>query len=232
MTNMRRKITMTIGFVAMGTLSGCDTSNPPAATPPSPQHPPTTAKAAPTAPPTTTPPGHPDVPDTHAATASTAQDGSSLKLTGISLTVPSGWVAQPTPTGPMAPKAVFSLPHTGESGEDVSVRITYFPSMKGKDEMNIDRWIRQARHADGTPLTRADAKIERKEFGNVRVTTVDVSGTIQATMRAAPKTGNRMIAAIVDHPRGPHFVSIVGDKAAMDHWEPTIRSFLHSAKVE
>lgn len=243
MTNMRHKITKTIGLVVVVTLSGCNKSNSPEPAPQPPpqptatpqrQHPPalppriSPGEVTPTA----MPPGHPAVPDAHTTPASAAQNGPTLKLTGISLTVPEGWIAQPTPTGPMAPKAVFALPHTGESGADGSVRITYFPGMKGKDEMNIDRWVRQARHADGTPLTRSEAKIEKKEFGNVRVTTVDVSGSIQATMRGEPKAGSRMIAAIVDHPRGPHFVSIVGDEETMNHWEPAIRSFLRSAKAE
>ncbi len=247
MTKTCQTIALTITLATVVTLSGCEksessTSSPPVTAQPAPTQPKAAQSAAKPQPTTAPKPAMPAMPhgNLEALAAPLAGlvnsgavlEGSTLKLAGLNLTMPSEWTAEPTPTGPMAPKAVFSMPGAEETAEAGSVRITHYPSMKGKDEMNIDRWIGQARKADGTPMTRADAKIEKKELGNVRLTTVDITGAIQATMRSAPKAGTRMIAAIVDHPKGPHFVSIVGDEKTMGKWEQTITKFLASAKVE
>ena len=134
----------------------------------------------------------------------------------------------------MGPKAVFKIPKTDPNGEDGTVRITHFPDMKGKDkdEMNIDRWLGQVSKPDGQPLTRSDAKITTTEVGQVRITVVDMSGSAKLTMRDTAKPNQRMIAAIVDHPKGPHFVVSAGPAASMEKWAAQIDAFLKSAKVE
>ena len=131
----------------------------------------------------------------------------------------------------MAPKAIYQIPASKAGEEPGIVRVTHFPEMKGKDDQNIDRWIGQVAKADGQPATRADAKIEKTETGNIRLTTVDITGTVKMTMRDTAKPDHRMIAAIVDHPKGPHFVVVAGPTAAMKTWEADILKFLKSAEV-
>ncbi len=177
-------------------------------------------------------PVHPPATAPQQPAAGSNIDGNTLRLTGITLTIPDGWVAQPVKAGPMGPKAVFALPKADSAQENGSVRITYFPGMKGKDEMNIDRWLSQTARANGTPTTRDSAKIEHQTIGNVHLTTVDVSGAVKATGRSAPQAGGRMIAAIVDHPLGPHFVVATGEAATIAKWENAVHEFLQSAKVE
>lgn len=155
-----------------------------------------------------------------------------LKLTGLTMTVPQGWVEEKIEPSPMGPKAVFKIPRTDPNGEDGMVRITHYPDMKGKDDMNIDRWLGQVSKPDGQPLTRSDAKITTTEVGKVRLTVVDMSGSAKLTMRDTAKPNQRMIAAIVDHPQGPHFVVSAGPAASMEKWAAQIDAFLKSAKVE
>jgi len=163
-----------------------------------------------------------------------AAKGTPLKLTGLTMTVPEGWVEEKVEPTPMGPKAIFKIPKTDPNGEDGIVRITHFPDMKGKDkdEMNIDRWIGQVSKADGQPSARSDVKIATTEAGSIRITTVDLSGTAKLTMRDTAKPNQRMIAAIVDHPQGPHFVVTAGPVASMEKWAAQIDTFLKSAKVE
>ena len=161
-----------------------------------------------------------------------AGTGEKLRLTGLTMTVPQGWVPLPVQEGPMAAKSVFALPRADGDEEDGMVRITHFPGMKGMDKANIDRWLAQVGQADGTPSTRDDADIKVIEAGHVRLTLVDVSGTVKATMRAAPKPNSRMIAAIVDHPQGPHFVVATGSIGTIQKWEGAIRAFLNSATAD
>ena len=160
--------------------------------------------------------------------------GTPLKLTGLTLTVPESWVEEKVEASPMGPKAVLKIPKTDPGGEDGIVRITHFPNMKGKDkdEMNIDRWVSQVSKPDGQPCTRSDAKITTAEVGAVRITMVDLSGTVKLTMRDTAKPNHRMFAAIVDHPQGPHFVVSAGPAASMEKWAAQIDAFLKSAKPE
>lgn len=186
-------------------------------------------------PPTSTPPAaaEPKNPGTSdpAAPANAREKGSQLRLTGLVMVVPAGWEIQPVQAGAMAPKAVYQIPPAKPGEEPGVVRVTHFPEMKGKDDQNIDRWIAQVTKPDGAAATRADAKIEKTESGNIRLTTVDVSGNVKMTMRETAKPDQRMIAAIVDHPKGPHFVVIGGPIASMKTWEPDIMKFLKSAQV-
>ena len=160
--------------------------------------------------------------------------GTALKLTGLTMTVPEGWVEEKVEPSPMEPKAIYRIPKLDTAGEDGMVRITHFPNMKGKDkdDKNIDRWLGQVSKPDGQPLTRSDAKITTTETGPVRLTVVDMSGSAKLTMKDTAKPNQRMIAAIVDHPQGPHFVVSAGPAASMEKWAAQIDAFLKSAKVE
>lgn len=162
-----------------------------------------------------------------------ASESSTLSLEGLTMTVPDGWVAMPATGGAMGPKAVFSITSVKFPEVQCTVRITYFPGMKGMDDANIDRWLAQVRSADGSPSTRDDAKITRSELGNVRLTMVDVTGAVSQSMtgHGANKSGQRLIATIVDHPSGPHFVKVSGPADAMADAVEGIETFLKSAKV-
>lgn len=160
-----------------------------------------------------------------------------LLLTGLTMTPPAAWVRKSVSAGPLAPKAAFSLPPVEGDPHKCTVRITHYPNMKGMpgiDDMNINRWLRQVTKADGSPHTRDQAKIEVSEFGHVRLTILDLSGTVSAGMgpAASKLPDHRMIAAILDHPRGPHFVKVVGGLPTMKKWRDAILTFLKSAKTQ
>ena len=156
--------------------------------------------------------------------------GSSLTLVGITMTIPEGWIHEPTPSGPMAAAAVFKLPKAEGDADDGMVRVTHFPNMKGMDDSNLQRWLGQVSKADGTPNTMADAKLTTADVGPIKLKTLDVSGNVKATMRAEPMPNGRMLAVIVDHPEGPHFVVATGGTATVKKWETSVDAFLKSAK--
>ena len=167
------------------------------------------------------------------AGAPTNRDGresKTLNLNAIAMVIPAGWVSQPiSGGGPMSPKAVLNIPN--KNGKPGVVRITYFPGMKGKNEQNIQRWLGQARKPDGSPISQTDATITSTDLGPVKLTTVDVTGTIKATMRAAAEPNQRLVATIVDHPKGPHFVVAVGEVDLINGSISSIRTFLESTRV-
>jgi len=171
----------------------------------------------------TLPPAHPPIGNT--------APGS---LTGVSFDVPKDWVVEPAPPSEMGPKAIYSLAKVESDEEDASVRITYFPGMKGKDDLNIERWVAQVRRPDGSTSTKEDAEIVVEQIGDVRLTIVDITGSVVTGMGVAgPAAPNqRLIAAIVDHPEGPHYVKVTGGIATMEKWAPSVYEFLKSAKVK
>jgi len=85
------------------------------------------------------------------------------------------------------------------------------------DENNIKRWVSQVKKPDGSPMTRADAKIEKIDLGSVQVILVDLEGSVSVGMGrgGTAASGQRMINAIVNHANGPHFVKAIGPSAAM-----------------
>lgn len=166
--------------------------------------------------------------------ATPAGNGEVLVLTGLTMKIPEGWVREPVKPGPMAAKAAFQLPTEGGDAIGCAVRITHFPGMKGMDDLNVNRWLAQVRQPDGSPSTPDNAKVTVTGLGLVRLTVVDVTGTVNLSQTGSG-TGapdHRLIAAVVDHPLGPHFVKVSGGAEAMARWEQAVHAFLTSAKVE
>ena len=158
------------------------------------------------------------------------QSAGTVALEGLSMSYPESWKSMPlSGGGPMSPKAILQIPNgKGEAG---SIRITHFPRMKGKNEANIQRWIAQTKRPDGSPATQADANLKMTKSDGIELTMVDLSGSIKATMRDAAKPNQRMIAAIIDHPKGPHFVVVVGDSKLITESEEAILAFMRSSKI-
>lgn len=180
------------------------------------------------------PPPAPPAPQKAPAGSSGATfEGKTVTLVGIALTAPEGWVWEPVEPTPMGPVAVFKLPRAEGEPEDGSVRITHFPAMKGKDDMNIDRWLKMVRQADGKPHTRETAKLTVTEQGPIKTTVIDMSGTVDNSMSGggAASPGTRMIAAIIDHPKGPHYVRVTGTLKTVEKWQTQVDAFLKSVKA-
>ncbi|RJP40650.1 MAG: hypothetical protein C4547_02255 [Phycisphaerales bacterium] len=186
------------------------------------------------------PPGHPPIPAQSAtgarpAVVGTAVTDSVLTLPGVKLAVPEGWVSRPATPGGMGPVAVFELPGSDGAGA-AEVRITHFPNMKGMDQMNIDRWLGQVQTAEGQPISREDADISVDSRDGVTLTVVDVSGSVPSSGAMVDAGGGRiedgrMIAAIIDHDLGPHYVKVLGPAATMGRWSDSILAFIHSAEA-
>jgi hypothetical protein len=172
------------------------------------------------------------------ATASSTprpNNNQTLTLTGLTFIAPKEWAAVPIAPGPFAAKAAFRIPGT-EADEQCMVRITHYPSMKGKDGMNIDRWASQFRGTDGKPLTQKSGIITKRDIadGKIRLTMAQFDGSMASGMSGTGslRPDQRLVAAIVDHARGPHFVKITGRVAAMKKASESINAFLLTANIK
>lgn len=222
--------------LVMTAIGACEKQNapPPAATP-------TTAKpaSAPAGTPAAAPPSSPATPPANAAKNEPASAGASvagnrLELEGLVLIIPAEWTADTITPGPLAPKAAFKLPKAEGDTQDGSVRISHYASMKGKDDANIDRWVSQVKRADGTQAKREDAKITVKELGSIRVTLFDITGTVGGSMDGSGAGGmanQRMLNAIIDHPRGPHYLRATGGTATITRWQAALEACALGAVV-
>jgi hypothetical protein len=162
-------------------------------------------------------------------------DDQTLTLTGLTFTVPKDWVVEPIKPGPFAAKAAFRIPGAG-SDEPCAVRITHYPSMKGKDDMNIARWASQFRGPNGKSLTHDSGKITKRDMadGKIRLTITQFDGSMASGMSGSGPTqpDQRLVAAIVDHPQGPHFVKVSGSIESMKKVHEAIIAFLLTANVK
>lgn len=122
---------------------------------------------------------------------------------GLKWTAPKGWVSKGE--APMR-AAQYTV------GEAECVVYFFGPGQGGTVEANIARWTSQFAGTDGKP---APARVTKTTVHSLPVTRMDISGTYTASGGAAmtsqtPKTGNRMLAAIVEGPGGNLFIKFSG----------------------
>jgi hypothetical protein len=127
---------------------------------------------------------------------------------GLKWTAPKGWVSKGE--APMR-AAQYTV------GEAECVVYFFGPSQGGTVDANIARWTSQFASADGKPAT---AKVTKSTVHSLPVTRMDISGTYTASGGAAmtsqaPKTGSRMLAAIVEGPGGSLFIKFSGPVKAV-----------------
>jgi hypothetical protein len=124
---------------------------------------------------------------------------------GISWTVPSGWKAEAA--RPMR-LATYSLGTGAECGV-----YNFGAGQGGTVQANIDRWIGQFQQADGKP-SKAVASVGKHRIHGMPVTTLEISGSYTGMegpgTQSAAAPGYRLVAAIVEGPKGSVFFKCAG----------------------
>ncbi|GJM24959.1 MAG: hypothetical protein DHS20C16_13740 [Phycisphaerae bacterium] len=180
------------------------------------------------------PPGHPPIdggmPKAKAGNKKIekAVEGSA----GLKLTAPEGWQATEPPAASNSgfrvagPLAVFTLEKVEGDKEDGIVRLTHFPGMRNIPvQAQLNRWFDQVSQPDGSS-TKDKAKVDTWEKDGVKISVADMTGTMM------PGSGTvRMIAAVIEHPNGPHFVKAIGPVDTIEHWRESIMEYLKSSKI-
>jgi hypothetical protein len=150
------------------------------------------------------------------------------ELDGIALRVPAGWSesdsAATSKFPSLAPKAIYNLSGGPADRAPIMVRVTHFPSMRNMPNMvdeNLKRWYLMFKQPDGS-ATADRATVETKEIGPCRVTTVEMSGSMQTLPDQA------MIGAIIEHDKGPFFIKCTGPIEGMERWKESIHLYIDS----
>lgn len=148
----------------------------------------------------------------------------------LAWTDPPAWKRNP-PSNPMR-LAEYVVPKVGPDTDAPECVINTFGAGQGGSvDANIDRWIRQFDPASASSVDKQSRKINGRD-----VTFVELSGTFKgmsmpgAAAAAAPKTNQRMIAAIVDHPSGPHFFKMVGPDASVKEAKAAFVAMIESTR--
>jgi hypothetical protein len=117
--------------------------------------------------------------------------------------------------------------------DDAALVLYFFGSGQGGSVAdNIDRWVNQMEQPDGKP-SKEKAKIETVTVNGLKVTTVDVSGTYTAQMTPGSETrhndsNQRLLAAVVETPKGNYFAKLIGPGKTVDHWNQSFGDFIKS----
>jgi hypothetical protein len=141
-----------------------------------------------------------------------AAQASSLTLLDYHTTVPSGWVARaPSSTSRLA-QFVLSGPDSATGAE---VLVFFFGKAQGGNvEANLARWRDQFSTPDGSPVAE---RVTRDSSGKFPITIAEFRGTyrrgIGAGMADSVRTGQTLVAAIAETPRGTLFIQLFGAAA-------------------
>lgn len=160
-----------------------------------------------------------------------AERSRELDLTGLKLSIPSGWMRVENQAGAVAGEATLRIVDPAGDG---TVQVSRYMGAKGKEmeDKTIDRWLSQMTGARGGSVDRRDAKIERRQHGAMRITSVEFSGALKGSPRDPGPGSQRMMGFIVDHPLGPHIITITGPAEAFSRWSAAIDGFIASARPD
>jgi hypothetical protein len=136
---------------------------------------------------------------------------------GLTFKTPDGWKYE-------HPASAMRRAEFGVDGDDGTAGlVVYFFGNQGAGsaQANIDRWVGQFKNADGTPIS--TSKPVTRKIAGLEVTQIEVAGTYMGGMGPGSpdeqsQPGQRMIATIVDTPKGPFYFKFLGaDKVVVEN---------------
>ena len=132
--------------------------------------------------------------------------------------------------------AEFALPRVDGDAEDAQLVVYYFGGQGGSVDANLQRWVEQMQQPDGRPSSTV-AKKETRTVNGLAITLLDVSGTYVAEMSPGATTRHnkpefRLRAGVVETPKGPYFIKLVGPAKTVAKWDAAYAQFLGSLKFQ
>jgi len=152
---------------------------------------------------------------------------------GLRFSVPKEWTRVPAPSDMRA--AQYQIPRaTGDSADGELVLFFFGKGKGGGTQENLDRWYGQITQPDGK-ATRDVAVVTIRTINGLKVTAVDTPGTYVGMPGmggdAQPKTGSRMLAAVVEGDAGPWFFKAVGPDKTMTQAKPGFDALIASLEA-
>jgi hypothetical protein len=167
-------------------------------------------------------------------TASFAGDawaqGSSITLLGYHTTVPAAWTSRAPSSSSRLAQFVVPGP---DSASNVEVVVYFFGNTPGGNvEANLARWRGQFSTPDGSPVPET---ITRDSSGAFPITVAEYRGTYRRGIGAgspdSARTGQGLLAAIAETPRGALFIQLFGPASRVGAERETFLRFVKGLKV-
>ena len=139
---------------------------------------------------------------------------STIELLGYHTTVPATWTKKtPSSSSRLAQFAV----HGGNPSDDAEVVAFFFGASQGPNvEANLTRWREQFSNPDGSPVPET---IARDSSGVFPLTIAEFRGTYRRGVGAGSadsvRTGQTLVATIVETPRGTLYIQFFGPTATV-----------------
>lgn len=191
--------------------------------------PPTQTPTTPTSAPATA--GGSTVASAHGGGAATAPAVAAPQTqTPVKWTAPARWT-----TGPEKPMRAATYLIPAAAGDAEGAECAVFANIGGGVQANLDRWIGQFElPGGGNPAEKA--KTNKQTINGLAVTTIDLLGTykgggVAMGQTSTPKTGYRLLGAIVEGPSGPGsevFFKMTGPVKTMAAAEKEFQTLLKS----
>jgi len=155
--------------------------------------------------------------------------GTSIKLLDYQTIVPAKWVSRPPISS--ARLAMFTVPGA-DSASKADVVVYFFgKSMGGNVQANLTRWKGQFSTPDGSAVQET---ITRDSTGIFPITFAEYRGTYRRGIGAGSadsvKTGQTLVAAIAETPRGTMFIQMFGPSARVAAERDTFMKFVRGLK--
>jgi hypothetical protein len=155
--------------------------------------------------------------------------GASIKLLDYQTIAPAKWVSRP-PTS-SARLAMFTVPGS-DSASNAEVVVYSFGSTPGGNvAANLERWRSQFSTPDGSPVPE---KVTRDSSGAFPLTIAEYRGTYRRGVGAGSadsvRTGQALVSAIVETPRGALFIQLFGPAAPVLAERDTFVRFVKGLK--
>jgi hypothetical protein len=159
-----------------------------------------------------------------------AADAVRNEAAGLRFTVPSSWTRVPATSDMRA--AQFRLPAAAGDTEPAEMVLFHFGAGKGGSvKENLDRWYGQLRQPDGVPTEQA-AVVTTRTIHGLKVTEVTAPGYyIGMNPGEPPKSGWRLLGAVVEGKNGPWFWKAVGPDATVSAAKPSFDKLLESLEA-
>jgi hypothetical protein len=141
----------------------------------------------------------------HEATA----QAPTIKLLDYQTTAPAKWISRP-PTS-SSRLAMFTVPGADSASNAEIVVYSFGSTPGGNVAANLERWRGQFSTPDGSPVPE---KVTRDSTGAFPITIAEYRGTYRRGVGAGSadsvRTGQVLVSAIVETPRGALFIQLFG----------------------
>lgn len=159
--------------------------------------------------------------------AALQEESTAVTFFDLETHVPRNWVRQE----PSSSMRLLQMVVPGEGAGDAELVVFFFgPGQGGDVEANIARWRSQFSTDDGGPV---EARVDRFTVSAMPVTVAELTGTYRRGVGggpAAPRTGQTLVAAVIETERGSLFAQMHGPAETVAAWRVAFDGFLRGLR--